>query len=269
VLVLAESAVASGHPLVKAVTERGALLEVGHVAAGRRGWEGLGEVIAELERETGVGIATGASEELARRILRKEDRRGQAASADPASLARLAAEFRKLAGLVEPGGQIESALVESAVEDRGEEDVWQVLDAIGAGRGAEALTRARRLLHGADDQAATRLSFFSLLASYCRQLFAVAGMMEVAAAVPGERSFERFKTKLAPALQAALPGGGRNPLAGLHPYRLYRVYLAASRMRREDLLALPWLALQTELALKGESGEPEAALTRLVLRLAS
>ncbi len=190
-LVLAESAVAADHPLVKLLEERGAVLGVGRVESDRGSWQGLELLAGELERQTGVGIASDALSELARRTLRQEsDKSGRTTGGvDADSTARFAGEYRKLANLQEgkgEDGRIDRRLVEQTVEDRGEEDVWQLLDAIAAGRGGEALDRLHRLLAAAEDPLAARLSFFSLLASFCRQLVAVRGMMRVAR-VPGGR----------------------------------------------------------------------------------
>jgi hypothetical protein len=85
----------------------------------------------------------------------------------------------------------------------------------------------------------------------------------------GEPNFARFRDRLAPALQGEMPGGGKNPLAGLHPFRLHKAYLAASRLPEPMLARLPAEVLDTELQLKGESGQPDAALADLVARVAS
>src|SRR3954447_691641 len=69
-LVLAESAVAMDHPLVRLLEERGAALGVGRVESDRGGWQGLDLLAGELERQTGVGIPSAALTELARRTLR-------------------------------------------------------------------------------------------------------------------------------------------------------------------------------------------------------
>jgi len=267
VLVLAESAVAADHPLVRLLEERGAVLGLGHVESDRGSWQGLELLAQELERQTGAGITPDALAELARRTLRQEnDNRGRTTGGvDADSTARLAGEYRKLANLSE--GRIDRKLVEQAVEDRGEEDVWQLLDAIAAGRGGEALDRLRRLLTSADDPLAARLSFFSLLSSFCRQLVAVRGMMRVARIPANEANYGRFKNSHAPGLQSEIPTGGKNPLAGLHPFRLHRAYLAACRMPEPLLARLPAELLDTELQLKGESGEADVALARLVARL--
>jgi hypothetical protein len=273
VLILAERNVAADHPLVRLLEERGAVLSVGSVESERGGWQGLDPIAEELERQTGVAIASDALSELARRTLRQEgegrNRVGKGIDAD--STARLAGEYRKLANLAQGAGEkrITRKLVEQNVEDRGEEDVWQLLDAVATGRAAEALDRLRRLLTSADDPLAARLTFFSLFSSFCRQLTAIRGMMRAARVPAGESNFGRFRDRLAPALQGELPGGGKNPLAGLHPFRLHRAYLAASRLPEPMLAHLPADVLETELQLKGESGEADAALASLVARVAA
>ncbi|HEY0513952.1 MAG TPA: hypothetical protein VGH73_18730 [Thermoanaerobaculia bacterium] len=274
-LVLAESAVAADHPIVRLLEERGAALGMGRVESDRGSWQGLDLLAAELERQTGAAIASDALSELARRTLRQEnDSRGRGTGGvDTDSTARFAGEYRKLAQLTggrasgRAAGKIDRKLVEQSVEDRGEEDVWQLLDAIAAGRGGEALDRLNRLLTAAEDPLAARLTFFSLLSSFCRQLVAVRGMMRVARVPANEGNYARFKSQHAPALQSEVPTGGKNPLAGLHPFRLHRAYLAACRLPEPLLARLPSDLLETELQLKGESGEADVALARLVARL--
>jgi len=277
--------VAPDHPVAAALAARGVVAAVGEVAAAGRGggWQGLDALAAELERETGVAIRHEALEELARRTLRRgrDGRREREGGAEAESTARLASEYRKLAALARgsgaqsaagPGGgaaRIERAMVEEAVSDRGQEDVFKILDAVGAGRGGEALSRLSRLLAAAEDPVAERLSFFALLAALCRQLAALPGLMKLAGVSPGESNFKRFEVQHAPRLQAALPGGGKNPLAGLHPYRLHRAYLAACRLPEATLATLPSVVLETEQRLKGGSGDPDAALASLIGRLAA
>jgi DNA polymerase-3 subunit delta len=269
VLVLAESSVAADHPLVGVLKKRKAIAELGAVGLDRRGAAtGLEPVVAELERETGVGIRRDALDELARRTLRKSSDRGKAGAIDPASTARLAAEYRKLAGLAE-GGTIQRSLVVRTVEDRGEEDVWALLDDLGAGRVREAFQRLDRILLAAEDVIGARLSLFSLLADYCRQIVAVRSMLSVARVPAGERNYQSFQSRHVAALQAELPGGFDNPLAGLHPYRLHRVYLAASRLGETAASRLAGRIYATELRLKGESGDPDAALGELIAALGS
>jgi DNA polymerase III delta subunit len=268
-LVLAERSVAADHPVVRLLNERKAVLAVGSVQAAERGggWEGLDLLATELERQTGVAIAGDALAELARRTLRQEgDRRGKG-GIDADSTARFAGEYRKLAHLATATGKIDRKLVQQSVEDRGEEDVWQLLDAVSAGRAGEALDRLRRLLTGAEEPLNARLAFFGLFAQFCRQLTAIRGMMRVARIPPGEGNYARFRDRLAPALQGEIPGGGKNPLAGLHPFRLHKAYMAASRVPEEVAVRLPSDLLETELQLKGESSEADAALADLVARV--
>jgi hypothetical protein len=265
-LVLAERWAAADHPVVRSLSERDAVLAVGRVESGRGGWQGLDELAAELERQTGAGIAPDALAELARRTLRQEGEGRGRTGVGAESTARLAGEYHKLANLAS-GGRIDRRLVEQSVEDRGEEDVWQVLDAVGAGRARDALDRLHRLIEGASDQTAERLMFFGLLAAFCRQLVAVRGMMQVARVRGGEASYPRFKERIAPALQGDAPDLDKNPLAGLHPYRLHRVYLAASRLSDAFVARLPAEVLETEMQLKGEAQDPDVALARFVVAL--
>ena len=269
-LVLAESGVARDHPLVQALAESDALVELERVEPGRRGdWQGIEGLVAELESQTGVGIDRRGRDELARRTLQSvRQRRGAAPGAAADSTARFAAEYRKLASLARDG-VIDGELVRGVVEDRGEEDPWQILDQIGAGAAAEAVRRLRRLLAAAEDPMAARLSFFGLLAEFARHLTAVGGTLDLAGVPSGERSYPRFKQAIAPRLQEELAEGVASPLAGLHPYRLHKAYLAASGASRDRLARLPARLLETELLLKGEASRPQVALEGLVTELAA
>ncbi len=267
-LVLAEHSVAADHPVVKSLEERGTAIELGRVAAGKRGdWQGLDALLDQLARETGAAIARDAAAELARRTLRQTGE-WKARKVDGESTARFAGEYRKLASLA-AGGRISREQVEGSVEDRGEEDVWKIFDAVGSGRGDEALGRFRRMLAAADDAMAARLSFFALLAGFCRQLTAVAGVARIRSVPPGVQSYRQFQSRWVSELQGELPDGGKNPIAGLHPFRLHRAYLAASRMDRARLAGLPWRVLETEMQIKGESSEPDTAIAHLLAYLAA
>ena len=94
-------------------------------------------------------------------------------------------------------------------------------------------------------------------------------MMRAVRVPRGEGNYGRFRDRHAAALQGEVPGGGRNPLAGLHPFRLHRAYLAASRMPEPFLARLPADLLDAELQIKGESGEADVALTALVARVSA
>ena len=265
-LVLCESHVAKDHPLVQSLRDTKALVKVGEVSREKSGdWSGLAAVRQQLEAETGVAIQPQALEELARRTLRRSDG-GRNERVDEDSTARLAAEYRKMATFAS-SGDIDLDLVQQVVEDRGEEDVWGILDAISEGRPAQALTKISRYTAAADDPVAARLALFGLLAGLCHQLTVVTSLMEAQDVEPGIRNYSRFKSRLAPRLQAP-SATGTNPIAGLHPYRLHRAYLAASRIGRERVDRLSWKVLRTEQRLKGESGSPRAALSELVVDLA-
>ncbi|HSM12932.1 MAG TPA: hypothetical protein VLA66_02610 [Thermoanaerobaculia bacterium] len=268
-LILVESSAADGHPLVEALGRRGAVIEAGRVESGKRGgFEGLDRLVEELAKETGRRIRRDAAAELARRTLRAEGGRGAAPGAlDADSTERFAAEYRKLAGLA-GDRTIDLELVSGQVEDRGEQDVWQILDAIGAGRAGEALAGLERRLSGSSDPVADRLSFFALLASFARHLLAVRAIAEALGVRRDESSYPRFKERLAPKLQGEVEGLAANPVAKLHPFRLFKAYSASSRFASGELARLPSLLLDTELRLKGESGEADAALAELVVALA-
>lgn len=273
VLVLAERAVAREHPTVVALSENGALVDVGQVAAQRDGgWEGVDDLVSELERQTGASIETDAVRELVRRTLRSERRPAgrEGGGADRDSTARFAAEYRKLADIAGgSGARIDREGVEAAVDDRGEEDVWKLLDALAEGRSRDLLDGLARRLRSADDPGAARLMFFQLVATFCRQLSAAGGLLGALDLPRGEANYSRFKDRVAPALQAPLAGGEKNPLAGLHPFRLHRVVLAAARAEPGFLARLPWRVLEAELGLKGESGNPDDVLAGLLLAVAA
>jgi hypothetical protein len=266
-LVLAESSLALDHPVARRVAAAGALLDLGRVEAAKRGgWEGLEALSSTLREETGVEIRRDALNELARRTLQSGQGREAAARSD--STERFAAEYRKLAMLAS-ADTIERRLVEDGVEDRGDEDLWSLLDDVGAGEAARALGRLHRLIAAAEDPIATRLGLFARLADFARHLTAVAGMARAVGVPRGESSYERFKSRWAGKLQADRPYGAASPLAGLHPFRLHRAYLAASRMPSVYLERLPSRILEAEVALKGGSRQPETVLAELVAEMAT
>lgn len=263
-LVLAERSAAKDHPLVQRLREAGAVVPVASVEAGRRGeLSGVEDLARGLREETGVAIAPDGLEELVRRTLRQD--RG---AVDSDSTARFAAEYRKLAHQV-GSGPIRASDVSATVQDRGDEDVWKILDAVGEGRGGEALARVRRLLATAENRDGELLRFFGLIAGFCRQLVAVAGLVAAHRLPTGERNYRRFESDLAPRLQVDLPGGRTNPVAKLHPFRLFRSYRAAVALAPDMAARLPWWLLETELRIKGESSDAALALESLVARLAS
>lgn len=268
-LVLVESSVAKDHPLVANLVRRRAVLGAGQVEKPRRGgWQGVDSLARQLEEETGSPIAPDALAELTLRTLRQKDDRSGRAEAD--STAKFAAEYRKLASLA-PGETIRLDSVISVVEDRGSEndDVWKILDAIGEGKAAEALKRIDRHLVASPNPEGDRFRLLGLLAGFCRQLTAVSGVMRLHDVPRGVSSYPKFKSSYAPRLQSELAAGGENPLKELHPYRLHKVYLAASRLPDAVVSDLQWRVLETELRLKGESRDAEAALALLITELST
>ena len=265
-LVLAERNADPKHPLVKRLFERKAAFEVGQLGFdGKGNFTGLGPVVAELERETGVRIDPAAAGELARRTLRKEG--WGPSQADAASAARFAAEYRKIAaGLPDGSDRIDRAAVEEIVTDRGEQDVWKIVGAIEHRRPGDVLALMRRYFDGAKDPKGERFRFLSLLAGRLQQLAAVHGIA-MAHGLRGERNFNGFKARVLPTLMAEWPAALKKPA----PYAVFRVYQAAMARRgseASELARLPWLLLETEMRLKGGSDDGDAALEALVLAVA-
>ena len=266
-LVLIESAVAEEHPVVEALTRREAVVFAGEITAGKGGFDGLSALASELQRETGVEIDRAALAALAKRTLRFAEGFGDGREVDADSMARFAGEYRKLAAL-SGGAKIQLALVEKSIEDRGQEDSFQILDAIGDGKAAEALAKLQRYLASAEDSLAARLMFFGSLAGFCRRIVAVRGIAAAVRVPGGERNYGRFSTQWAPKLQGEIPGLAKNPLAGMKPFPVFKAYLAAGRIPAATIDTLPARVLETERRLKGDSGDPDAALAALVLALA-
>jgi DNA polymerase III delta subunit len=266
-LVLVENAVAAKHPIVVALGKRKAIVEAGRITHENKEWSGIGAMTRELERETGVRIGDAAAKELARRTLHAGDARRGEGGLEGDSAARFVAEFRKLAGLVSKG-EVDLRSVERHVEDRGQGDIWAVLDALGSGDAAEAMRQAHRFLRAADDPDRERLLLFGFLSAFARQIVAVRGVMPLVGVRGGEKSYPSFRDQLAPKLQGEIEGLAANPLAKLNPYRLHKAYLAASRFPVERLAALPARTLETERRLKGDSADPDAALAAYLVALA-
>lgn len=263
-LILVESAAQKDHPLTKRLTELGALINLGGVSVDRRGTlEGVDRLAAALVEETGRNIDADALRELAERTLRKA---GGSSAVDAVSTGRFAAEFRKLANLAQE--RIDLALVRNAVEDRGDEDVFKLLDEISAGNTRGALRRLDRHLQGAEDAGAAVFGFFALLAQYAQHIAVVRALIERLGLRKVERNYRRFQSELVGRLQAEPAPGIDNPIANLHPFRLHRIYLAAARWSSSAARQLPWMVLEAETRLKGDSSSPPAVLSELVLRLA-
>lgn len=266
-LVLAERSVDREHPVVRRLFERNVAFAFDRLGLDRQGNPtGLDPILAELARETGAGIDRAAAAELARRTLRKEG--WGASEADAASAARFAAEYRKIAaGMPEGSRRIDRVAVEESVVDRGEQDVWDVFNAMDARKPDAALAALRRYFDSAADRQGERFRFLSVLAGRCQQLAAVHGLA-MAHGLPEARNYNGFKARVLPKLMAEWPGTTKKP----GPWPLFKIYEAAMARRGPEAVAamgeLPWKVLETEIRLRGGSGEEDAALEALVLAVA-
>lgn len=258
-LILVESLVAPDHPLVERLRERNALVAVGDISAERGGgWAGVDRLAQTLAEETGVDAESDAIRELAERTLKRKPR-DRSGVVDDSSAERFAAEYRKLATLAE--GRIGLADVERNVTDRGDQDVFQILDAVGEGDVGAALHRFARYQDAASDPIAARLSFFSQLATFCRHLVWIDARLSETGLERGVSHYPQFKQRLASKLGAA---GGVGELSGLHPFRLHKAYLAASRLRPGLAASLPASLLTAEQRVKGDSRSPDLAVEALL-----
>ncbi len=257
-LILVESTVAEDHPLVEQLEQRDAVIRVGEISADRSGaWAGVDKLARTLAQETGVEVEPAALRALAERTLKRRAR-DRTGAVDEASAERFAAEYRKLAGLAE--GMIGRELVEGNVADRGDQDVFQILDAVGQGDVRTALQRYTRYQDAAEDPIASRLGFLSQLATFCRHLLWVDVRLQETGIERGV-AYPQFKQRLASKL-AAKDGVGE--LAGIHAFRLHKAYLAAGRLRPGQAARLPAKVLLAEQRIKGESRSPDLALEVLV-----
>jgi DNA polymerase-3 subunit delta len=163
-----------------------------------------------------VALAAGVAEQLAER-----------AGAQPLLLRQ---EIAKLSLLAGPRGEVTREHVAAAAVDVAEEPVWELTDAIGDGRGAEALALLARLARGG---AAPPL-VLGALASHFRRLLRLRG---------GER-------------------------LGLPPLVRQKLEAQAQRYSEARLVACLGAIHETDLALKGSGAlAPGLALERLVIGL--
>jgi DNA polymerase-3 subunit delta len=179
------------------------------------------ELVAFARREAkrlGVKIAADAADALAGRV--------------GPHLLRLRGELEKAALLAGPGQPITLEHVREGVADLAEEPVWDLTDAIGEGRAADALVVLARVLAGG----APAPVVLGALASHLRKLL-------------------------------RLRSGGR--VAG-HPFAVRKLESQAHRFPTARLLAGLRALHETDEALKGQGAlDPELALERLVLNLAA
>jgi len=261
-LILIESTVDATHPLAVRLKDRGAAIGVGEVTAQRQGgWQGADRLAATLAEETGTKAEPAATKELAERTLKRKAR-DRSGVVDAASAARFAAEYRKLATLVD--GDIAVADVRRVVTDRGDQDVFQIMDAVGAGRSGEALHKFSRYLDAATDPEAARLGFFAQLAEFCRHLAWIEARLAETGAQRGMTNYPQFKQRLAPVIAAENDVDG---LHKIHPFRLHKAYLAASRLPSGCGAGLPEKVLVAERRIKGDSRSPNLAVDVLLADL--
>ncbi len=261
-LILVESAVDESHPLASRLKALDAVVGVGEITAQRQGgWQGADRLAAALAAETGIKAAPAAIRELAERTLRRKAR-DRSGVVDADSAARFAAEYRKLATYVD--AEITVQDVRRVVADRGDQDVFQIMDAIGEGKTGEVLHRFTRYMDAASDPEAARLGFFSQLAEFCRHLAWIEARFEQTGVERGMNNYPQFKQRLAPILAADT---GVDALHKIHPFRLHRAYLAASRLRPGRGAELPAKVLVTERRIKGESRSADLAIDALLADL--
>jgi DNA polymerase-3 subunit delta len=179
------------------------------------------ELVAFARREAkrlGVTLAAEAIDDLVERV--------------GSHLLRLRGEIEKAALLAGPGRPIAREHVRVGVADLAEEPVWELTDAIGEGRAADALVVLARVLAAG----APAPVVLGALASHLRKLL-------------------RLRT-----------GGS---VAG-HPFAVRKLESQSRRFPPARLLAGLHALHETDEALKGQGAlPPELALERLVLNLAS
>jgi len=158
---------------------------------------------------------------------------------------------------------IDRATVEEFVVDRGEENVWDVINAIEDQRLDRALALLRRYLDSSNDRARTRFSFLSLLAGRCQQLIVVHGVA-MTQSLPDVSSFAAFRSRVLRQLTAEMPPAARKT----KPYPLFRIYRAAMARSSPEMTTaladLPWRILETEVRLRDGASDGDLALEALV-----
>ncbi len=181
-----------------------------------RGARALVAFVREEAVRQGVTLERGAAELLSER-------------AGPALL-MLRQEIAKLSLLAGPGESVTRAHVNSGASDIAEEPIWDLADAIGAGKAADALSLLARLLRAG----APPPVVLGALVSHFRRLLRVSA-------------------------------GGSVPAP---PFVIRKLKSQAERYSRPRLISCLHAIHETDLALKGAAGlKPEMALERLVLGL--
>lgn len=183
-----------------------------------KGARDVGRFLAQEATRQGVTLAPEAARLLAERV--------------GPQLLMLRQEIEKASLLAGPGERIERSHVESSVADVAEEPIWDLTDAIGQGKTADALDLLGRLLH----HGAAPPAILGALASHFRRLVRVG---------QGER------------------------VAG-PPFVIRKLEQQAGRYAPDRRIACLRAIHRTDVELKGGSVlSPERALEQLVLVLAS
>lgn len=181
----------------------------------RRGRDLAAFVQEEAERQ-GVAFQRGVAELLCERI--------------GPQLLMLRQEVAKLSLLAGPGEEVTRAHVVSATREVAEEPIWELTEAIGGGRVADALMVLAKLLNSGAPQPV----LLGALVAHFRRLLRVSG----GGSVPGP------------------------------PFALRKLEEQARRYGRGRLLSCLRAIHQTDTALKGEGSlDPDLALERLVIGL--
>lgn len=214
VLVVTATKVDRRERWVRTFEARGALVD----CAAPRGARELAAFARAEARRQGVSLAAGVAELLAERV--------------GPQLLVLRQEIAKAALLAAPGTEITRAHAERSVVDVAEEPVWDLTDAIGEGRAADALSVLGKLLRAGTAEPV----LLGTLASHFRKLARVRAGARIAAP----------------------------------PFVVKKLDAQARRYSGVRLLAHLDAIHQTDEALKGQGGlPPELALERLVLGLAA
>ena len=181
-----------------------------------RGARALTAFVREEAERQGVCLEPGAADLLGERV--------------GPQLLMLRQEIAKLSLLAGPGESVTRAHVNSGASDIAEEPIWDLTDAIGAGKAADALSVLVRLLRAG----APPPLVLGALVSHFRRLLRVSA-------------------------------GGSVPAP---PFVARKLKSQAERYSRPRLISCLRAIHETDLALKGAAGlKPEMALERLVLGL--
>jgi DNA polymerase III delta subunit len=220
-------------------TDRGALLA-------RRG--------AAAARERGVAIEAPALEWLRR-----------ATDEDPRLFS---AELDKLLEWAGRGGRVTRADAVAQVEDRGAEDVYAFLDALGRRGSGEALERLERLLSGrpirmgkerevdADDPF---LMLFSVLVGELRKMLYVRSRLEEAGVrgFGAETSYQSYASRIHDALAEPVAPFSESPMSSGKPFGWYKVATRSVRYRVDELVGALRRAAEVDAALKESAASAE------------